>query len=138
MAEYRDQNFAAIGAQVVALSVDEPVRAEAMRGKLKLTFPVLCDNERQVVRAWGLFNAEENGGIAYPAVFVIDRDLKVRYRSLDRTAARVSTQAVMDFIKGGMQGPTEQPKRRTIIPGLSTFAMTLKNVLRYGVRSPSK
>jgi peroxiredoxin len=138
LAEYRDHDFAAVGAQVVALSVDEPARAEAMRAQLKLPFPVLCDCERQVITDWGLLNAQEKGGIAYPAVFILDRDRTVRYRSLDRTAARVSTDAVLRFLQGGMQGSADQPVRQPIRPGLRTFFTALKNALQHGIRVPKK
>jgi hypothetical protein len=123
---------------VAALSVDEPHRAESMREQLGLPFPVLCDPQREVITAWGLLNAAEKGGIAYPAVFVLDRDRTVRYRSLDRTSARVSTEAVVAFLRGGMQGRTGQPKQRTLWPGLRLFLAALKNGLRHGTRVPKK
>jgi peroxiredoxin len=138
LAEYRDQDFGALGAQVAALSVDEPERAVAMRAQLGLPFPVLCDPQREAITAWGLLNAAEKGGIAYPAVFVLDRDRTVRYRSLDRTAARVSTEAVVGFLRGGMQGSTEQPKHRAIWPGLGLFVTAVKSALRHGTRVPKK
>lgn len=138
MAEYRDQDFGAVGAQVAALSVDEPERAEAMRAQLGLPFPVLCDTRREILTAWGLLNSGEKGGIAYPAVFVLDRDRTVRYRSLDRTAARVSTEAVVTFLRGGMQGSTEQPKHRAIWPGFRSFVSAAKNAFRFGTRVPKK
>lgn len=138
MAEYREQNFAAVGAQVVALSVDAPERAEAMRAQLQLPFAVLSDQKREVITAWGLLNEKEKGGIAYPAVFVLDRERTVRYRSLDRTAARVSTGAVLAFLRDGMRGSTEQPERQRIYPGLRTFATALLSAFRHGIRVPKK
>lgn len=138
MADYRDRDFAAVGARIAALSVDEPVRAEAMRAQLGLPFTVLCDPERAVVTAWGLLNTREKGGIAYPAVFVLDRDRMVRYRSLDRTAARVSAEAVLAFLRSGMHESAEQPRRRTLWPGLGGFMAALRSALRYGTRSAKR
>jgi len=138
LAEYREQNFAAVGAHVAALSVDEPERAEAMRAQLKLPFPVLSDQKREVITAWGLLNAKEKGGIAYPAVFILDGERTVRYRSLDRTAARVSTEAVLTFLRDGMTGSTEQPKQQRIRPGLRTFATAILSALRHGIHVPKK
>ena len=134
LAEYRDADFAAVGTHIVALSVDEKERAEAMRTQLRLPFPVLCDPQREVVTAWGLLNTKEHGGIVYPAVFVLDRDRKVRYRSLDRTATRVSTEAVLAFLKDGMQSTTEKPPVRTIWPGFRTFCTAFRSAFRYGIR----
>jgi peroxiredoxin len=138
LADYRDRDFAGLGARIAALSVDEPVRAEAMRVQLGLPFTVLCDPERAVVTAWGLLNTREHGGIAYPAVFVIDRDRVVRYRSLDRTAARVSAEAVLAFLRGGMHEPAEPPRRRTIWPGIGGFVAAFRSALRHGVRSAKR
>jgi peroxiredoxin len=138
LAEYRDQDFAAAGARIAALSVDDPARAEMMRTQLALPFTLLCDTQRQVITAWGLLNTREKGGIAFPAVFVLDGSRTVRYRSLDRTATRVGTDAVMTFLRNGMQGATEQPERRTIWPGLGTMATAFGNIVRHGMRVPRK
>ena len=138
MAEYRDRDFAALGVHLVALSVDDPTRAEAMRAQLKLPFPVLCDCERKVITEWGLLNAKEKGGIAYPAVFVIDRDRTVRFLSQDRTAARVSPDALLAFLHSGMPRQTEPPKQEAIRPGLGTFLSAFKNALAHGIRVPKK
>jgi peroxiredoxin len=139
LAEYRDalSEVDALDAGVVGLSVDPPDRSEAMRRSLHLPFPILCDGERRVVRDWGLYNAGEMGGIAFPAVFVVDRDLTIRYRSLDRTRQRVSTGDVLAFLRAGGGGAASpEPRRRTIHPGLAIFALAIRNMLRYGVRAP--
>ena len=72
MADYRKRtdDFLQAGYRVVALSVDEPQRTEHLRRTLSLSFSILCDVERQVVRGWDLFNPGEKGGIAVPATFV--------------------------------------------------------------------
>lgn len=121
--------FTAAGARVAALSVDDPTRAGAMRGELELPFTVLCDPTRSVVTAWGLLNTRERGGIAYPAVFVLDRARAVRYRSLDRTASRVDAGAVLAFL----QGKSAAPRRRAFWPGLRAFVGALRSV--FGRRS---
>lgn len=132
MADYRDRisEFTAVGARVAALSVDDPARAEAMRRELDLPFAVLCDTARAVVTAWGLLNTREHGGIAYPAVFVLDRDRVVRHRSLDRTASRVDAGAVLALLRG----EPVVAKRRVSWPGLQAFVAAFRSALRRGVR----
>jgi hypothetical protein len=122
---------------VVGISVDGPDRSEALRRSLRLPFPLLCDTGRRVVEEWSLYNRAEKGGIAYPAVFVVDHDRTVRYRSLDRTSSRVSTADVVSFLRGGagVEGPRE-PRRARVRPGLATFWLALGNMLRGGIRSP--
>jgi len=109
-----------------------------MRTQLKLTFPILCDPQRQVITDWGLLNKAEKNGIAYPAVFVLDKDRVVRYRSLDRTVSRVSPAAVREFLTGGMPGTPETPKRRAIWPGFSALLQALKSGVSRGVTVPRK
>jgi len=139
LAEYRDalSEIAAHGAGVIAVSVDGPERSEALRRSLRLPFPLLSDTGRRIVEEWSLFNRKEMGGIAYPAVFVIDSDRTVRYRSLDRTASRVSTADVVAFLGGGAGvEPPREPRRVRVRAGLGAFGLAIKNMLRHGIRSP--
>jgi peroxiredoxin len=139
LAEYRDAlpRIAAQRAGVVAISVDAPVRSEELRRSLALEFPILCDTERRVVEEWSLFNREEKGGIAYPAVFLIDPDRTIRYRSLDRMRSRVSTDDVIAFLgRGPGAAAVGEPRRTRVRPRLSSLVLALKNVLRGGIRSP--
>jgi peroxiredoxin len=137
LAEYRDRlpEIEAADASVVALSVDGPERSEAVRRRLSLPFSILCDTSRRVLERWHLLNRGEKGGIAYPAVFVVDRDRRIRYRSLDRTAQRVSTGDVLRFLRGA---PAEaEPRRRVVLPRLREWRVAIGNALRGGIRSRS-
>lgn len=98
--EYAKQigQFEAQNVEVVALSVDSPSKSSELRRKLELPFDLICDPSRSVVKAWGLFNPNEGGGIAYPAVFLIGSDGAVQFRSLDRKASRVMPNAVLEVI----------------------------------------
>ena len=135
MAEYRDHDadFRSAGAELAAIAVDDPARSEPVRRELGLPFPILCDTRRDVVRAWGLFNAAERGGIAHPAVFVVDRERIVRWRSLDRTATRVDTGAVLAFLREGRPPPPP----RLVIPRLGDFVRALRNMIARGGRTPT-
>ena len=124
---------------LAALSVDEPVRSRALAEQLHLPFPLLCDPGRQVVEVYGVFNTKEKGGIAYPATFVLDRDRTVRFRSLDRTAARVDLDALFTFLRHGIaSAPPPTPPRSRIIPGVREFLRVTGNAIRHGIRSPRR
>jgi len=88
LADYSEhiEDFRAAGAALVAILVDDAARAEPVREELGIKFPLLCDTRREVVKAYGLFNEREAGGIAFPASFVIDRDRVVRFRALEDVA----------------------------------------------------
>ena len=71
-------------AQVYGISVDTFFTLKAFHDQQQLTFPLLCDFNKQVIRAYGVFNEDMIGlqGIAKRAVFVIDQRGIVRYREV--------------------------------------------------------
>jgi len=141
LAEYEAVSDAldAAGVGVVALSVDDPARSEPVRRTLGLRFPILCDTGRSVVRAWDLYNARERGGIAVPAVFVLDRDRRVLSTSVDRTAARVSPRATLAFVEALARGgaaAAEPLRAEKVSLGVRDVYRALANALRRGARTP--
>jgi peroxiredoxin len=86
MCTFRD-SMARLGqahAQVYGLSVDTFFTLKAFQDQQKLTFPLLSDFNKQVIRDYGVFNEDMIGlkGIAKRAVFVIDKDGVVRHREV--------------------------------------------------------
>jgi peroxiredoxin len=73
-----------VNAQVYGISVDTFFTLKAFQDQQKLPFPLLSDFNKEVIRAYGVFNEDMIGlkGIAKRAVFVIDRDGVVRYREV--------------------------------------------------------
>ena len=100
---------------VAALSADAPPAAQKLRLELGLPFPLLCDPERAVITAWGLLNTKEHGGIAYPAVFVLDADLRIRYRSLDDTLTRIHPGSLLGFLRAGDGAAEAKAPRRVAV-----------------------
>jgi peroxiredoxin len=138
LAEYA-RNYSAIraaGADVAALSVDSAERSAALIEQLSLPFPILGDVSRAVVQAWDLYNPREMGGIAVPAVFVIDPDLCVRWRSADTTRNRVSADNVLRFLRG--ETDAESLARSRVSAGLGDFARAAGNAMRRGAKTPAR
>jgi peroxiredoxin len=86
MCTFRD-SIARLGkaaAQVYGISVDTFFTLKAFHDHEKLTFPLLSDFNKQVIRDYGVFNEDMIGlkGIAKRAVFVIDKDGVVRHRQV--------------------------------------------------------
>jgi peroxiredoxin len=71
----------AVKAQVYGISVDTFFTLKAFQDQQKLTFPLLSDFNKEVIRAYGVFNEDMIGlkGIAKRAVFVLDKNGIVRY-----------------------------------------------------------
>jgi len=139
LTEYRQlyPDFKNAGIELAVISVDAASRAAPMKEELGLPFAVLCDTRREVVTKWGLLNRREMGGIAYPAVFAIDSNLAVRFRSLDGTARRAEPAVVQEIVKtvaGGVVSMPPQPELRKVRPG-AMFLRALFNVIRRGART---
>jgi len=100
-----------------------------------LPFSILCDTERRVVRDWGIYNARERGGIAKPAVFLIQPDLLVRYASVDTVAKRVPASAIVSLLKHvdpalEGAGSGQMVRRRVYIPGWRDWISGIRNSFR--------
>ena len=129
MVDYREhyQEIRATGASIVAVSVDAPDKSEVLRHELRLPFSILCDVERRVVREWSIYNPRERGGIAKPAVFVIERDRTVRYGSVDAVTTRVPASEIVRVL----QAVEGQPVRRKVyVPRLAEWFRAIRNMRR--------
>ena len=71
-------------AQVYGISVDTFFALKAFQAHERLTFPLLSDFNKDVIRLYGVFNEDMIGlkGIAKRSVFVLDPDGVVRYREV--------------------------------------------------------
>jgi glutaredoxin-dependent peroxiredoxin len=71
-------------ARVFGISVDTFFALKAFHDQQQLTFPLLSDFNKQVIRDYGVFNEDMIGlkGIAKRAVFVIDKDGVVRHKEV--------------------------------------------------------
>ena len=71
-------------AQVYGISVDTFFTLKAFADQQGLTFPLLSDFNKQVIRDYGVYNEDMIGlkGIAKRAVFVIDEQGVVRHREV--------------------------------------------------------
>jgi hypothetical protein len=95
---------------------------------LSLPFPILCDTERRVVRDWGIYNSGEKGGIAKPAVFIIDPSHLVRYAAVDAVVRRLPAAEIVSLLQNAAEG---QPVRRRVhIPLFSEWKSAIRNSIQ--------
>jgi peroxiredoxin len=126
--------FKEAGLEVIAVSVDPPERSAALRRDLGIRFPVLSDVSRETITRWGLLNTGEKGGIAFPATFVIDHGLLVRFSTLEDTLKRVPPSEMLAYVKTmNLEGGVSGPVKRGISPG-TMFIRAVVNAFRHGVR----
>ncbi len=121
---------------MAAVAVDEPKRSEALRRRYKLPFPILCDTQHNVIEAWDLCNREEKGGIARPALFLLDRNLRVHCTSLDGEVTRVRAQEMLAYLRATSEA--RQPRQRVILPTFGDLARTAWAALRLTLFPPKK
>jgi hypothetical protein len=77
-----------LGAEIVAVSVDSPGRNEAMRRRWHLPFPIVSDpGGERLLQPLDLWNADERGGIGWPALVVLDPDGREVHRMRSRDFA---------------------------------------------------
>lgn len=129
-AVYKD--FHSLGAEVAAISVDPPNRSAGLRKDLSIPFPLLSDSSRATMIEWGVLNANEKGGIAIPSTFLIDRERKVCFASVEDMMMRVEPHAMLDFIGAMPSGNAQPPRARGVNPAMM-FLRAMANGFRYGV-----
>ncbi|MGV9169160.1 MAG: redoxin domain-containing protein [Promethearchaeia archaeon] len=92
-----------LGAIVLGISV-EPVEAlRTFAEQEEIPFPLLSDFERQVAKAYGVFEEELNGfrHVAKPSVFVLDKKQRILYRWVSEDLTELPD---FDQILGVIQG----------------------------------
>ena len=89
------------GAEITAVCVDTPEQNRAMIDKLLLPFKILSDPDGElVIKSYGVWN--ERGRIAIPAVVVVGRDGRIRYRYAGQDFAdRPGDEAIFNALDTG-------------------------------------
>ncbi len=64
---------------MIAISADTKDYAWSMGLATGAKFQILSDSDHKVIESFGVLNARERNGIAHPAVFIIDKDGRIRY-----------------------------------------------------------
>lgn len=100
------------GAEVIAVSGDDDVRQAGMFARWPtphIRYVSDPDGQR-ILRALGLFDPEERGGIGLPGMLVLDPDGSEVYRYVGRDFAdRTTDGAVLDAVDGLGLDPIEPP-----------------------------
>jgi peroxiredoxin len=82
---------------VVAISVDSQEDSAAFAGKLSIRFPLLADPGLKTALAYGV--AMEGEEIAVPAVFVIDKSKRIRFKHVGESVVdRPSVSDILDEV----------------------------------------
>ena len=91
------QNYAKIqdaGAELIAISSDSEGDTKQTVQNHGLKFPVLSDKDREVINTYNVIDTG-NDRIARPAVYIIQQDGTIVWKSLDGVAVRVPTAEIL-------------------------------------------
>jgi peroxiredoxin len=93
-----------LGINVLAISVDSIFSHHAWAEKLGITFPLLSDFNREVIRSYDVIHEEILGlkGIAKRSVFIIDQEGAVRYRWVSEDPSKLPN---MEEIRENLEKP---------------------------------
>ena len=88
------------GGDLVAISVDKPEFAWSMSQTTGAKFQLLSDQDHKVIEAYGVFNANEHDGIAFPSTFILDKSGTIRYMYVGKVPTdRPPDDAILDQVK---------------------------------------
>lgn len=85
MCAFRDSmaRLTDLEAQVIGISVNDPFSNKAFAEKNRLTFPILSDHNRQVIKDFGIetpnFRGLEGYTVAKRSIFIVDKKGTVQY-----------------------------------------------------------
>jgi peroxiredoxin len=136
LAEFKDlfDDFRGLGVRIAAVSVDSPEQSDRVRRQYELSFPILCDTQKLLVRAWGLLNAEERNGIAVPAIVLLGRDRRFRSIMIEGVATRARATDLLKFLRAypaqanpADDTPFRAQRQRAIFPSLVDFGRAIWN-----------
>jgi glutaredoxin-dependent peroxiredoxin len=82
------------GYAIVAISADDVKQAEERKAKSGLTFTVLHDEARKIISDFGVANTTR-ANIAYPTVYVINKENRVAYTFADPSMQRLQAQELL-------------------------------------------
>ena len=119
--------FRARDTQIVAISVDSNEESRALCQSQGYTFPILSDSKAEVIRAYGVLDAqwgEDGQDIARPAEFLVDQAGTIRWVNLtENLLARLRPDTVLRVIDGLSMTPSDGnrgAKLRKMIPFSAT------------------
>lgn len=89
--------FRAQDAEIIAISADDAAHASQSVGEHGLTFPVVPDPQKAIIRQFGIGNISKQG-IAWPSVFVVDKKGTVRLSFASQEGHRLHSNEILPVL----------------------------------------
>ena len=86
--------------ELITISADDQNYAWSMGMTTGAKYQILSDGDRSTIKSYGVYNAAEHGGIAHPAVFIIDKSGRIQYMYIGKDAGdRPADEVVIEAVK---------------------------------------
>jgi peroxiredoxin len=85
------------GYDIIAVSADNAEKAMERKGKSGLAFPVIPDEARGLISNFGVVNVTA-GNIAYPTVYVLNKEGRVQYTYADPLMERLQATKLLETL----------------------------------------
>ena len=93
------EEFQRLGAEIIAVSMDEPLESSKMALSTQASYKILSDPDGHVAKLYGVYNLLGDG-IATPATFIISKDQNIEWQYIGQNVGdRPNTEAILDAIK---------------------------------------
>ncbi len=86
--------YRAQDAEIIAISADDPAHALSSVGEHGLTFPVVPDPEKKLIKLFGVSNISKKG-IAWPSLYVLDKQGTVRLAFANAEGKRLHSDEIL-------------------------------------------
>lgn len=90
--------FKALDTEIVAISADDMAHAMQSIGEHGLQFTVIPDSEKVLIKKYGVSNVGKDG-IAWPALYIIDKNGKVRLSFAKEDGHRMHSDEILPLLK---------------------------------------
>ncbi|MBY0402607.1 MAG: peroxiredoxin family protein, partial [Cyanobacteria bacterium] len=88
------KDFMTQDAEILAISADDVLHANRTLGEHGLSFSVIPDQNKEIIKKFGITNIQHNGG-AYPSCFIIDKQGMVRLSFADPDGKRLHSNELL-------------------------------------------
>lgn len=102
-----------LGAEVVAVSTDDPANVRKLAEANSLRYTILTDPGGEVIERYGIRNRQHTDGVLPdPTALVIDGEGRVRYRRIDEDyTVRPPTEELVEAVREVVE--TSRPRTRS-------------------------
>ena len=83
--------------EIIGVSADDLAHAQQTVGERGLAFPIIPDKDKSMIEQFGVANVVR-ANIAYPSVYVVNKEGRVEYAFADKEGTRLKTKELLPIV----------------------------------------